>query len=138
MPRGDLVPGGLRLANQLAHHAQPGRLRRCLLPRFERRRQRAGEIENLLHFAQVLGRRPRACDREERLAHQTLGDVRRALDHPLELVLDTIAQPHQHRRVGNGARHQRVEESERYPPEGALRRHRLGGLDRGDRRAHVL
>jgi hypothetical protein len=135
---GVLVPGRLRGGEQIAERAE------CRLRRSPGRRplERFGDgvlqAVGVLHVAQVRCRRPDGGDLVERLAHQPLGNGRRALDQPLHLLLDAVADALRARDVGQGARDQSIEEAERRPPERTMRRRDLCGLDRDHGGAHVL
>ena len=102
-------------------------------------RHRAGEPEHVLDVAHVLGRGTRARDREERLAHQPLGDRRPSPSMSrLSCCSTRLAS-----RVISGASVIALAKSASKKPSDthqkvAARGIRLRGLDRCDRGAHVL
>ena len=86
----------------------------------------------------MLGGGPRPSDAIESLAHETLGDVLRALYQPADLLLDLVAQALRVHILRQRRRDERVEERQGDPPDSALGGESLRELDCLDGAAHVL
>ena len=101
------------------------------------RRDGLAQMVGILNFAHPRGRRFGASHVVEDFAHQPLSDARRAFSQTLDLLLDAVAQLFRVEILGQRLVRERIEEGERHPPERALRRRTLRGLDRFDGGAHV-
>src|SRR5437660_10835958 len=103
-----------------------------------RRRDGLAQMVGILNFAHARGRRFGASHVIEDFAHQPLCDARRAVEQPLDLLFDAVAELSGVDILRQGLVREGVEEGERHPPEGALRAWTLRPLDRLDGGAHAL
>ena len=132
------VPAGLQLRQRLAGAAQGARVVAAVARGQIVGWHHAVQPVHPAHFADHRRTAARAGQREQGVLEQPVGHRRALVDRLAQLQVHSREQP-LHVDVGRQrAAAQRVEESQRHPPEVAVRQTAPGALEGADRRQHVL